>query len=295
MSEAMIGRVGRARPKADGNGALYAGEESRMGSWKNAQVIGAVALLALGTTAVRGQETRTTTGTDPGQARAAGQADVANHMLIVHALAMSIEGSTLQAQAGGGEGHGSAAQLRQHARQAFEASDKLFREAGRDVAAKGVAPVQPGQGNRNNELTGSPIDRFYTAANEYASTLRRVGDQGGDMASVALINHALHEVLDAHHLRHATSSAGMDSTAGRMLLEHARQMDHEGRRVLETFASARNADAGAAKPGQDQGGAARPASVRTLVHQAREIVRALDDLGHGGHAGAAAPPTGRPQ
>jgi hypothetical protein len=208
---------------------------------------------------------------------------------------MSIEGSTLQAQAsssqaGGGEGHGSAAQLRQHARQAFEASDKLFREAGRGVAAKGVEPVRPGQGNRNNELTGSPIDRFYTAANEYASTLRRVGDQGGDMASVALINHALHEILDAHHLQHATSTAGMDGAAGLVLLEHARQMDQEGRRALETFASERNADA--ANAGQNQGGAGRPASVRTLVHQAREIARALDDLGHGG---AAAPATGRPR
>ena len=165
----------------------------------------------------------------------------------------------------------SAQQLQQHAQRAFQASETLLRQAS--------------QGNESS-------NRFYTAANRYATTLRAIGGtmsgrsgagsggsggsgggagtgagatgagtsgsgtegtsgsggssatagsgggsmMGTDQASVALINHAVKEALDSMQLKQMIRTSGsQDSTAARVLLAHAREMDSESRQALQMF------------------------------------------------------------
>jgi hypothetical protein len=87
-------------------------------------------------------------------------------MLIAHGLGMAIEASTLQALAdrsgtarpagGAGEAGGArdaAGPLRQHARAAFAASDKLFRIASQEIGganrSRREAGVRPRPGDRH--------------------------------------------------------------------------------------------------------------------------------------------------
>jgi len=247
------------------------------------------ALAMVGTTTARGQQdnaTRTKTAQDA-NARveaAAGGRDVGHDTLIEisHALSMAIEGSTLQAMSGNaGQGQGGAlAQLQQHARKQFDASDQLFREAGRGMAAGGGEPIRTQSNRGRNELTGSPAMRLYTASNEYASTLRRIVDRGAqaasrpgandrpaadqarpagavNMADVALINHGLCEVLDAFRLNHTVRMMGDTSRGGRELHQHAQQMDSDGRSIIKIYATqfGLNRGAGAGANAANPGGA----------------------------------------
>jgi len=134
----------------------------------------------------------------------------------------------------------SAEQLRQHARSAFEASETLLRQA-----ANG----------------GGSTDRFYRAANRYASTLRSLGglasSRGGtsgdntgaagssgpgggarsraDLASVAVINHGVKEALDSLQIKQMVRTMGGEGDAARVLRDHARQMDSESLQAIEGF------------------------------------------------------------
>jgi len=134
----------------------------------------------------------------------------------------------------------SAEQLQQHARNAFEASEKLLGQA-----ANG----------------GGESERFYRAANRYATTLRTLGGasagrggagggvsatttsgtgadtmSGVDLTSVTLINHGVKEALDSLQLKQMVRMMGRETAAGRALMDHARQMDAESRQAIDALA-----------------------------------------------------------
>jgi hypothetical protein len=85
------------------------------------------------------------------------------------------------------------------------------------------------------------------------------------------------------HTIRMTDSEGAESGT---LLEHARQMNAEGRQILQQFgsapgASARGADGATGRPAgaADRQGGQASGAVQTLARQAHEIIRAIDDLG----------------
>jgi len=121
--------------------------------------------------------------------------------------------------------------LRQDARRAFDASDRLFRAAAVDGASS----------------------RFYRAANRYVTTLRLLGgpasnpDGNGadssplsaaDLAALTVVNHGVKEALDAFQLRQMVRDQGSSgSEASRALLDHARRMEAESQMAIDDFAS----------------------------------------------------------
>lgn len=147
----------------------------------------------------------------------------------------------------------SAEQLREHARRAFEASDKLLRQAAG---------------------TGGSTDRFYRASNRYATTLRSLGGQasarggsggdaatsgmgavamsGADLTSVTLINHGVKEALDSYQIKQMVRHMGDQGEAARTLMDHARQMDSESQQAIQALAGA-GADGGTGRPGVGAG------------------------------------------
>jgi len=137
----------------------------------------------------------------------------------------------------------SSEQLQQHARNAFEASERLLGQASNG---------------------GSGTERFYRAANRYATTLRTLGGvssgrgggataattsgtggdsmHGGDLTSITLINHGVKEALDALQLKQMVRMIGAETTAGRALMDHARQMDGESAQAIDAFAQGDGSD-----------------------------------------------------
>jgi len=127
-------------------------------------------------------------------------------------------------------------QLRGHARRAFQASERLLRQA---------------------EDAGAGADRFFAAANRYAATLRTLGDTatppgelGGpppvapaefaagvvDPGTISLINHSMKEALDALQLKRMVRALGESSQASRALMTHAQQMDDESWQTIDALA-----------------------------------------------------------
>jgi hypothetical protein len=251
-------------------------------------------------------------------------------MLIGHALAMALEGSTLDAlaqQSGGslgatggpgtgGSGPGgqgrsrseagpggdgrsvgmmdqglSARQLLDHSRWAWEASDRLLRQAA--------------------DQGGSTEQRFHRATLLYVMTLRAAGSPatyaaggprreagsgvgagaalagrgagamgGSDMTTVALINHAVKEALDSVKLKRMVHRMGSsESPAARALLAHAQEMDRESQQALRGLL---RSGAGRAGKADLDGGAG---SIQVLAQQAQELVQVIREIG--GDAGGA--------
>jgi len=153
----------------------------------------------------------------------------------------------------------SAEQLRQHAQRAFEASDTLLRKA----ASK-----------------GGSSERFYRAANRYATTLRSLGGQalrrggasgddnntgastglgggamsGADLTSVTLINHGVKEAIDSLQLKQMVRSMGEEGEAARALLDHARQMDSESQQAIQGLSNGVAGRSGASGSGTSGAG-----------------------------------------
>lgn len=309
-------------------------------------------------------------------------ADADRQKLVAHGLSMAIEGYILQCaareagpSAGDREGENDpVSQLRQHARAAFAASDRLLQQAvaeqgGGQGGASGAGAAGPrggatgsggatgaggssgatggatgaGGGTRSGggaggsqagpgasggsqasggsggavAMSGPTQMRFQAAANAYAGTLRRLApeaEEGGearkedaanrggsepskrDKASIAVLNHAVCELTDAHMIRQGATMTGSSSMATRALVQHADQMDDQARRVIQAMAS-RNAQGDGAGAGQEKAeGQSNSASVATLARHAQEIARAVGELGQGagmnGGAGAGAGPGG---
>ncbi len=226
-----------------------------------------------------------------------------NLNLAAHGVSMAIEAYSLRnaaREAGTGDkadrtndkGHPDrSAELRQHARRTFEASDRLLGQAARGIGRemadrtnlsdRGTDTFAAKQGNR---LTGTAPSRFVTAADEYASTLRRLapeadkdkdarkGDsQAEEAAEIVILNHAVKEVIATFHVRQNASLLA-PSESSRLMIEHSLQMEEDARNVIREMT-------GEGHPGPNPAVENLPGSVKTLARQAAEIARAAGDFG----------------
>ncbi|WP_422930028.1 hypothetical protein [Singulisphaera sp. PoT] len=177
-------------------------------------------------------------------------------------------------------------EIRQHARNAFAASDRLLRQAADDPS----------------------VERFYRAANRYIATLKtlsepafRAGESGdvvptapnpADIISIGLINHGVKEALDALALKQLVLLMKADTPEGRTLLDHAQKMDAESRQAIDSVdrleAVTDLNPAGRALPAGNQlgvvvtnTGGSNGAGVRMLADQSRELLQTIRELGRG--------------
>jgi hypothetical protein len=190
----------------------------------------------------------------------------------------------------------SARQLLDHSRRAWEASDRLLRQAA--------------------DQGGSTEQRFHKATLLYVMTLRAVGSPatyaaggsgrnagsavgtgaapagrgggvlgGSDVSTVALINHAVKEALDSVQLRRMVHRMGSsESPAARALLAHAQEMDRESQQALRgLLGSGAVGRANGGVGGADLDGGA--GSIQVLAQQAQELVQVIREIG-GDAAGA---------
>lgn len=181
-------------------------------------------------------------------------------MLIVHAVAMGVEGSTLAAVAEANKpdenGNDAVKALMTHAMDETRESKELMTRA----AAAG-----------NSLDANSPVRRLYGAANGYLTTLGSLTAPGGagspnDKAQIAAINHAVKAVMDSDHLMQlgamAPASPALDALMG-----HARMMREEGSKTLERIAGTAPLDPSA------------PMTPIALAARGRELLAAGDALG----------------
>jgi hypothetical protein len=204
--------------------------------------------------------------------------------------------------------------IQQQARQQFESSDRLLRTAkdnlgpedrdnwsrrlytvadqytntlralaGVDSARAGRSDIQGGQGAR---------ERARGEQGEGPSSAREEISGGGlgrlEVASVALINNAVHDALEAFELRRATQEArGARSQSAQVqqLREHARQMPSNSKEVLQRFLTTyQGADDAAAEQQREARGGQRGeqrqgrASVRELAQQAQQVVETFERI-----------------
>jgi hypothetical protein len=230
-------------------------------------------------------------------------------MLIAHALGMAMDGSSLQSladelhNAGNAEEH-----LRKHARSAFDGSERLMQVAGTQVGS--------GKTNTKNNDPEPKVDakaaanespqelsrRFFIAASTYSETLRRMSTAadnanrpnanvnaapaGGinheqeNVATVAVLNHGLCEVIAAWKIRteaEKSGNSGTKSESCQKLIEHAQQMDREGRDLIGTFTRANREERANANERQ------MAPQIQTLLRQADEILISLDGLSNRGN------------
>ena len=151
-------------------------------------------------------------------------------LLIEHAVAMGIEGSTLASVAAGNQpdaaGNDAVKALQAHANDETRESKELMSRA----AAAG-----------NTLDVNSPVRRYYSAANNYMATLDTLTAPGGavspnDKAQIAAINHAVKAVMDAGHILQFTGPGMAPAPATDALAAHARMMKEEGTKVLNQIA-----------------------------------------------------------
>jgi len=111
-----------------------------------------------------------------------------------------------------------------------------------------------------------PTQRLNMAARGYVTTLAALGGASpADKAQVAMINHAVKEVLDADHIRQMGMFAG-GSGAIEPLMAHAQNMRNEGTQTLLRLAGNGPIDPNAP-------------SVATLARRGREVIDAAGELG----------------
>ena len=210
---------------------------------------------ALGTTGAARDQAMDPAGRPPGRLAAypAGM-DVA--ILAEHALGMAIEGSALRMIADrsvlDANGDDPAKMLRVHA-------DRLMVES-RAILSRPPADAQ-------DVAISLPTRRFNLAAHDYITTLAALATASpSDSTRVALINHAVKEVLDADHIRQM-GRATPGSMAMEQLLNHARTMKDEGTQTILRLA------------GNGPIGPNVPATVATLARRGREVIDAAGELG----------------
>jgi hypothetical protein len=124
-------------------------------------------------------------------------------------------------------------QLLQHAKRGFEDSERLFQLAG-----------------RNQDPASNSPQAFLNAARQYARTLEALATTGSgtdspatgghagapDVKTVYLVNHAVMEALDAHQLRNTALMANGRLQGSDVLIDHARQMQAEGKQLIQALA-----------------------------------------------------------
>jgi len=157
-------------------------------------------------------------------------------------------------------------ELHRHATRAFEASDRLMKEA-----------AQAG--------TEKHASRFQVAAARYAATLRLLSEQHDRIGTtpILLLNHGVKEALDSMELRQLARTMGSsDSPAARALLSHAREMETGSLQAVEGVLSAgksgARAEANANALGINEAAAGQGVPLQTIALQASEVVMAIQDL-----------------
>ncbi len=177
-------------------------------------------------------------------------------LLAEHALGMAIEGSALKTIAErakpGPDGDGSARMLLDHANRLMAESRGLIDRAAVDTPSVAASV---------------PARRFQLAAQGYIATLAALGNSdSADRTQMALINHAVKEVLDADHIgQMARMAAG--NVALEPLMVHARNMKNEGTQTLLRLAGNGPVDPNATS------------SVPMLARRGRELIDAAGELG----------------
>lgn len=171
-------------------------------------------------------------------------------ILVEHAIGMAIDGSTLRSiTESAPAGQASARMLLDHSRGLMTSSQTLLGQAAAD-----------GRG-----LAANPVNqRFHAAANQYIQTLVALeATISTDNAQVALVNHAVKEVLEADHIRQMGRTAN-GSVAIEQLLKHATLMKAEGSQMILRLAGNNKIDPAAAP------------SVVTLALRGRDVLDAAE-------------------
>jgi hypothetical protein len=257
------------------------------------------------------------TGTAPRQQQKEKDAEkhIDREVAIAHALCMSIEGSGLWACAqhagaakaprteadparpGPGGVNQPAGILELHARQAFEASNKLFATAEKE---KGTAANGAG---RQDNAKSQACEEFCRAAREYSQALEGLCHQKGkeaaqaenerpregrapagamlseqDAAKVAVINHAVKEAVEGVGLKQMLRHHNDRDATAHSLMTHAEQMLASSRQAIQAIEGAGEAR-GAVKPAAEEGRTAKePASAASLARLGREVIESVQRL-----------------
>jgi len=305
-------------------------------------LIGHAVSMAISGTTLKGQAEQAGRMDAPGQAGAQGNQSQAGAPGQAGAQASQTQpgapgqagaqGSQAQAGAGGDPSQ----QLMTHARKEIQESQRLLQAAGRDQAsAQRLYAAANGYINTLFAICGESSqsqDPAAARAGDAASETGRArtgrssrdedlgagqaGRQGRtlsarDKAAVALINHAVCEVIQGTSMTHSLQAQGAgNSGATELLQRHAREMTTDGRETLQRFlgssrsggGGAGNADSGnagraGARAENDQpqaaggdaaqaaGGQGGDASVMTLARRGQEFIEAYQAGGHGGAQG----------
>jgi hypothetical protein len=227
-----------------------------------------------------------------------------------------------QSRAGGSPDHASL--LKQHAQSAFQASEKLFKaaeaEQGREIAAgdqakheaceqfnraalaysqalMAMSNYQPSDQDRT-DAARTPATRREPAATGRATTSGTASEHDG--ASIALINHAVSEVVEGVCLQQMLKEHPAQDQAGQALLAHAKQMVSEGQQGIKQFpAGAGQARAqviegqNRTRPNQDQPATARAGagSTQELARLGNELIQAAVRINNEGGRGERNTPT----
>jgi len=202
--------------------------------------------------------------------------------LIGHSVGMAIESCSLKdlsemnkgAKTDPNKGIDAPKELMMHSKRSLQAGERLLKAAadsGRNI-----------DGN-------SPTRRYYNAANAFVSTLaaldgRNAADRAdtragknldsNEKASIALINHAVHEAIEASMIRQMARMSGAPSAASEQLLGHAREMSTEGTQTVMRFLG----NAPRVAPSNPNNAEQAMASVQTLAQRARELIDVVDTL-----------------
>jgi hypothetical protein len=238
---------------------------------------------------------------------------------VGHALGMAIEGSTLwhfaqkaeSAEANTKRTSANARPMRapgealeKHARDAFQASDRLFQavmqdeRATRDNSRKGNGASARRNGQEREESDSARYDAceaFFRAARDYSRALetscsktRQAGAQSSssiasdecaeNSAKVALINHAVKEAVQGVALQQMLRHHGERDRTTQALESHAQQMLASSRHAIDSV-DAESANLGQAR---NQGQAKQPGESQTPNQNEQGVVnrvrRGLDQV-----------------
>ncbi len=142
-------------------------------------------------------------------------------ILAEHALGMAIEGSALRTIA---ERSRVGANAEQPARTLLTHADRLRTES--------QALLNRAAGDSPDVAASLPARKFNLAARDYIATLAALeATNNVEKTQVALINHAVKQVLDADHIRQM-GRAVSGSPAMQQLMTHASNMKNEGTQTL---------------------------------------------------------------
>lgn len=248
-------------------------------------------------------------GTAPRQQSRDAEKHVDREVAVAHALCMSIEGSGLwacaqkagaskaprtgadAAQPGPDGANQPAGILEQHAREAFEASNKLFA-----AAQKEKATASRGEGQHHNEAKAQACEEFNRAAREYSRALESLCNAKGkesahpgamlseqDSAKVAVINHAVKEAVEGVGIKQMLRSHNDRDATAHALMTHAEQMLASSRQAMQAIDGAADAR-DAAKPATDAGRAeGAPPSPATLARLGREVIESVQRIDASSH------------